>query len=1073
MEGFLSYEELDLVLQKVVAINPNNQEIKLANEMIKSYTKHVQSVEGLLLHCKNNQNYQIRQLAAIILNRRLEKHWNKMDATIQVTLKNLIVELYLSEKNYLVQKSIALLILRIAKINLINGEWNDLHQFIFTDPTKYSTEQANLFELNLYIISELIENCSFYLKNRLNEIRVILELSLNLGSMKMKENATKCLGNLVRSLENNELSAFKTLIPCIFKEIKNFTEETILHIYETLCDFHINSLSFFEDFFDVIVPLTVEFIQNDEFSSNTKLVLSEFLLMLAECKKKIFTKNNCQFLKLSVEVAYKLASIEEDEEDKNDFNNECSSYSIGMRLIDSLSQIISSKFIFPLCSDYIKKLLQSSNPFERKAAISSIGAIAEGCNEKVREILEDIVNILVNAFVNDTSIVVRSSAIVAMDYLTQYCSPEITDFHEKIIPMLILGLNSNEEEILEKSLIEINYFCRNLDVELEPYINEMLPKLIFLLENHKSVKVQEECLFALSSIIGSAQNLIHKTLFPILETCKTIILNRKSEKENELRANSLECVSQIAYVIKLEQFRPYMDIFTNFALECVKSSVYEFQDAGMMYFGSVAQIMGEQFADSIPVLMECAFTILKDESGISSAKDKDELGLDSDSEVDDDKEEGKISDVYVDEAFVDAKCSAILAVTNFAKASPKNFINYIKDVFTIFDTLWDYVHDNINVELIQAYETLLEAIYEAENITDDVNKANSLALKVWTADIFPKYEKIIDDSDVKEEVSKVLEAIYNIINYFGKELFLNNNTLQRLITIAQTLLEFKAACQLKNEEDDEEDIDHDEQILGGVVDLFLIISEKIENEFHPFFAESFASLKKYLSVQRSESDRSMVFGCIADVFKHCKMSVKFYIDIVFNIIDENMKKNAKKKHDDLYRHIAYLLGVLFESDPVTARNYFTVALGYLQTIFENSNKNGKDNVIAALSRISIALNLTFNDELFPKIVETIFSNCPLTHDTLENPSLFKFVAYLLDKMNIDHFNLYGHQILNLIKMIVLNEIKCGTSKPLLKEVRNYLETINNNPILKDYVDKFVANMSDLERDRFVQTIRNS
>jgi hypothetical protein len=309
----LTYEELDFILQKIVSPTPNNEEIKSSQEVLKKYSKNILSVEGYLLQTKNNPNPKIRQLAAILLNRKLEKHWQTMEPGVQNTLKNLILELYATEKAHLVLKAIANLIFRIAKLNLINGEWNDICDFVFTDPNSYNSEQATLFELNLYIISELIDNCAFYIKKKLPEIKKIVEIGLRSGTNRMKENATKCLGNLVRSLEKEELPLFKELIPCIFDEIKNFSSDTVLHIYETLCDFHLNSLVFFEDYFDKMIPLTVELIQDEGYDGNVRLVLSEFLLMIAECKKKIFTKNQCQFLKMTITIAYKLASTEENE----------------------------------------------------------------------------------------------------------------------------------------------------------------------------------------------------------------------------------------------------------------------------------------------------------------------------------------------------------------------------------------------------------------------------------------------------------------------------------------------------------------------------------------------------------------------------------------------------------------------------------------------------------------------------------------------------------------------------------------------------------------------------------------
>ena len=334
-------------------------------------------------------------------------------------------------------------------------------------------------------------------------------------------------------------------------------------------------------------------------------------------------------------------------------------------------------------------------------------------------------------------------------------------------------------------------------MELDDYVNDLLPRLINLLENHKSVKVQEECLFALASIIGGAQNLIGHTLFPILDTCKTIICNRTTDEEVELRANALDCVAHIAFVIKLEKFEPYMPFFTKFASECIKSDKYEFQDAGFMYFGAVAGIVGDAIATDLPILMECAFAILKDDSGLTTNKDKDEFGLDSDSEEEEGKDEGKIEDVYVNDAFVDAKCSVILAITNFAKASPTSFVNYIQDVFINFESLWNYVHDNVNLEMIMAYQSLIVSINDAEEKIKLVNSqtgdnTESLAKKIWVGDVFPKYERVFEESDLKEEVCKVLESVHEIINHFGKSLFINNNTLEKIIGMCVSLLENKA-----------------------------------------------------------------------------------------------------------------------------------------------------------------------------------------------------------------------------------------------------------------------------------------
>ena len=178
----LSYDELESILLKVVSSNPKKEEIQNCYTILKDYKKNINCVEQFLKHIKINNNDKVRQLAAIILNRKIEKHWANFNNQIKLEIKNLLLELIRNEKNYLVAKAIAHLIFRVAKLSLISGEWNDLLEFIFSDPSKYSKEDAHMFELNLYVICELIDVCSFYLKHKLALIKNILQLALNFGT---------------------------------------------------------------------------------------------------------------------------------------------------------------------------------------------------------------------------------------------------------------------------------------------------------------------------------------------------------------------------------------------------------------------------------------------------------------------------------------------------------------------------------------------------------------------------------------------------------------------------------------------------------------------------------------------------------------------------------------------------------------------------------------------------------------------------------------------------------------------------------------------------------------------------
>ena len=119
--------------------------------------------------------------------------------------------------------------------------------------------------------------------------------------------------------------------------------------------------------------------------------------------------------------------------------------------------------------------------------------MAEGCAVPMKDNIEDIINLLISTFTNDQSEKVKGQCIVSMDYLTQFCSPEINEYYDKIIPMLLEGLFSKSDDIVEKSLLEINYFFSSIDLEIEDYLNmnselnvKLLQKLIEILNNAKN-----------------------------------------------------------------------------------------------------------------------------------------------------------------------------------------------------------------------------------------------------------------------------------------------------------------------------------------------------------------------------------------------------------------------------------------------------------------------------------------------------------------------------------------------------------------------------------------------------------
>ena len=147
-------------------------------------------------------------------------------------------------------------------------------------------------------------------------------------------------------------------------KIKNNSDFSVLMVYNTDSEKEIN---------------LTESIENSlKYNSNTKLVLSEFLYMAVQYKKKLYTKNDNEYLKQFLALAFKFISSE-DNENETELYSETSLFTIGSNMVNQITGVISSKRTFPILTEIIKAHVHSNKKWERRASIAIIGIRAIAC----------------------------------------------------------------------------------------------------------------------------------------------------------------------------------------------------------------------------------------------------------------------------------------------------------------------------------------------------------------------------------------------------------------------------------------------------------------------------------------------------------------------------------------------------------------------------------------------------------------------------------------------------------------------------------------------------------------------
>ena len=1075
----LSNENILELLQILSTPNPSPDQLSLSQNILQKFIKIPQSINTFLYHLSSNPNPNIRQLSALMLYKSIEQNFDDLPEEKKDEIKKKVLELYSKEKVNLVLKSIGIAIYKICKKNLLEDKWDYVLDTVFTSPEKYIQGQEKLFEINLHIIADLVGSVNTLLKDKekISQIKKILSTAFSQGNNQMKEYATECLGYLIQNLDSDYLDIFKDLADFLFKDLKSCDEKVISKVYETLCDCRLDILNFFNDI-EEPTKITIELLSKPDLKNNIKSMMAEFINMIAQYKKKIFTKNDCKYLKQLLILSVEFINSEENEQSDNIIEEDSLClFNIGLAIINLLTRTISSKKTFPFLIEIIKKYINSTRPLERRGAIAIIGEMSEGCAVPMKDNIEDIINLLINTFSNDLNEKVKGQCIIAMDYLSQFCSPEISEYYDKIIPMLLQGIYSKSEDIIEKSLLEINYFFSAIDFEMEDYLNmnselniKLLNKIIELIKTTKNGSIQAKALTALGAVVVNGHNLNTDILIPILTSLQIITKTKNTANDQKLIGNTLDCIGNILVVIKKEKFNDELEqYFNKFAFECIKSPIYDLQLGGLSYFSALAEIKKENFSPMLNDIMIYVEKIIKDKSGIvEKAKDTEEL---KDPDSDEEDMEGN-DEVYWNQDFMEVKSISLKCLAIFAKSCPKIYLDKFYD-FTLeqLDFFSTYINENLFFEVGDLYEAMLISLSEIKS-DKEVND-------FWINEVLTHYESFINETDDEELVGHIFAKMYNIIQHFGKNIFIDktknelNTSLDRIINLTLKLLRTELPCQIKNKDAEEAEYEHEEDIFDSIENICVCLSEKLQDDFHNYFNIIYPELSKYLKPTFDEESRQHAFGIIAEVLRHTKISIKFHCEQLFQDINKNLSGKKKvKDNENLFRHIAYLIGVLFSGDCEASKKYINQGLQNLQYIFEKTKKEGKDNVIAALCRLIMAYQYNkTNFPLFDKSLETIMNNLPLKYDNNENLTVLDFFIYSIEMLDLTQYEKYLNNIMKTLHCIVIFDSKCETKKEDLDKVKGYLTKLNQNDTIKNIIENIIAKeFTPAEKEKFVKNL---
>lgn len=707
--------------------------------------------------------------------------------------------------------------------------------------------------------------------------------------------------------------------------------------------------------------------------------------------------------------------ILEEEDDDEDFEEDkIDVQKLSQTIIDTMAIHIPSKYFTETVLTMISQGMASANPQMRKAGCAVLGVIAEGCHEKLKESLDEILPPLLRS-VEDPEYYVRECACFALGQFSEYCQPEILNYHDSVLPVVFKALDDQRPSIQGTSCYVLEYFCESLLPEtLRPYLNVLMSKLAALaVSSHKGTQEM-----ALSAIAATAIAAEHDFLPYTEGVCGYLnqLLFVTEPTAFTIRGKALDCLGHIAIAIGDKDFAPYYEMGMRSTIQGIQLDNELLKEHSFVFIANISKVVGKNFEAHMPGLVTCIFSVIEESEimRLEDVDDDEDGGVDEG--ADDDDEDG--SEDYGDyrlnvmEGFINTKKAAITAAGALAEHTGQAFTPYLVKAMELIVTkdigVVASYHEEIRAEGATILQFFVENACQAANVKqpakNEVIELNPAVGAIVKSTLETCLEIVAIDEE-KLPVAYALDTINSVLKRIGivalhMQTAANHPFANVILETILTLLSEKAPCQTTGKEataaEDNDDDDHDHLVIDGVADLIGVLATLIGPDFVQYFDKFHPLLMKFTKPARSAADRIMAVGCYGEVFDEIGVASLKYVDAILPVIQVSLSDPV----ENVRRNAAYCVGTLVEKTERALTPHFLHILQWLHPICIRNEKQKTDyvggadvdNAIAAVARmIYSAPDAVPISHVLPILVNSL----PLRNDLNEGSVVFGCLLKLI------------------------------------------------------------------------------
>ncbi|XP_076287223.1 importin-4 [Lasioglossum baleicum] len=1002
---------MEEILSKLLVAD--NATIQQGTAELKEAFKKPESTPALCQLIVSSPNAELRQCAAILLRKRYGKgkHWLKLPQHIRREFKSIILQALVNEPEKFVKNAIAQLIGVIVKHELPNNEWPEVLQFT---QQLITSENLNEKELGTYTLSIMTEVAPDAYDTHAGPIIALLGQTLNslqdLGHP-VAHYILRIMQNLVPLVQDQRIvNAYQQLMPQIMATIQALTatsEDKAIECFELIDELCENATAVIAPHVKLLVSMCLAIAGNKSLDNALRVKAVVSLGWLAKTKKKAMIKH--QLVEPIIDMLFNLMSthtVADEDEDYFTDNEDNEPVTCAAQVLNLLALHLPPEKLVPQLLRYIEPSLQGTDMYAKKASYLAMAVLAEGCSVYIcSKYLEFFLRCTCQG-ITDPAPVVRNAAFFALGQFSEYLQPDISKYSSELLPVLFEYLSQvcahikKEKDAppsIDRMFYALDMFCENLNDSILPYMSTFMERLLEILNADTPIHVRTLALSTIASVaIASKEHML-----PYFERVMSILNSYLSEKETDetlcLQVQAFATLAVLANSIGEKNFAPLAGRCLSFGINHLKETQDpDLRKSTYSLFGAISAIMKKEMASALPEIIGKIILSMQSSEGIvphykeeeSSAfavyedfiESENESEEDIENTDDEDDEDDEIAGYNVENAYIDEKEEAIMALKDIAEHTEEAFLPYLQTAFEETFKLINYPQEDIRKAAIDG---LLQFCINFSKInTNEGKEALLKALSVY----IPKLSELIRLDDERNVAIRGLETCAELLKEIKADVFAGEGHKEAIMNCILDVILGQTQCQDQEDlEDDETEAEQDKLLFECAGDVLVNFGELVSpEEFSLFFQRVLPKLLERLN--KSESEKSFVVGTIAQCFSRLKhtASVNQFLPILLRLADD--------PGDEVRNNAIYGIGELVLHAKEAVFPHYTDILSVLSNALGKETHTGaRDNTVGAIARLIITNYWSLPlEQVFPVFVEQL----PLKEDFEENKAVFGSILTL-------------------------------------------------------------------------------